>query len=138
VNLGKLKYMSPEQELNASEVDHRSDLYSLGVIFFEMLVGHVPMPGQRITDFRPDLPPEADLFLVRALARDPDERFSSAREFHDALLDPYQLSRPRQDAMPAAPMRVAAAMETTQSPGRPGLADRIRRFFRRLFRRTEG
>ena len=137
VNLGKLKYMSPEQELNASEVDHRSDLYSLGVIFFEMLVGHVPMPGQRITDFRPDLPPEADLFLVRALARDPDERFSSAREFHDALLDLYKIYKARQDAMPASPMRLAAAMETTQSPGRPGLADRIRRFFRRLFRRTE-
>ena len=132
VNLGKLKYMAPEQELNASNVDHRADLYSLGVIFFEMLTGRVPMPGQRITDFRPDLPPEADLFLIKALARDPDDRFSSAREFHDALLNLYKLQKSREAAETTAVSQMSAA-----DPGnRPnGILSRIKALLRRLLRR---
>lgn len=132
VNLGKLKYMAPEQELNASEVDHRADLYSLGVIFFEMLTGRTPLPGQRITDFRPDLPPEAELFLIRALARDPDDRFSSAREFHDALLNLYKLQKARAEGTAAPAPITAANLEP------PGVFARVRAFLRRFLRREEG
>ena len=84
-NLGKLMYMAPEQELDASRVDRRADLYSLGVIFFEMLVGCTPRSGQKVTELRPELPPETEKFVRKALARKPEERFSSAREFREAL-----------------------------------------------------
>ncbi len=132
-NLGKLKYMAPEQELNASEVDHRADLYSLGVIFFEMLTGNVPLPGQRITDFRPDLPPEADLFLIRALAREPENRFSSAREFYDALLQLYKIQKERAESglLPVPPL--PAALRANAPP--PGPLARAKAFLRRLLRR---
>lgn len=136
VNLGKLKYMAPEQELNASEVDHRADLYSLGVIFFEMLTGRVPMPGQRITDFRPELPPEADLFLSKALAREPDDRFSSAREFHDALLNLYKLQKARQEGAPFSPSPPMSAANP-EDAAHSGILDRIKAFFRRFLRRGQ-
>ncbi len=135
-NLGKLKYMAPEQEMNASEVDHRADLYSLGVIFFEMLAGNTPMPGQRITDFRPDLPPEADLFLVKALAREPENRFSSAREFHDALLHLYKLDKARKEGVAAPPPPTPAGFPESIAPR--NALDRAMVFFKRLLRREKG
>jgi serine/threonine-protein kinase len=134
-NLGKMKYMAPEQELNAADVDHRADLYSLGVIFFEMLTGGVPLPGQRITELRPDLPPEADLFMVKALARDPDRRFASAREFYEGLVHLYRTYKTRQETattpQPARPAPPAAAPEA--APPRSVLV-RTRAFLRRMLR----
>jgi serine/threonine-protein kinase len=135
-NLGKLKYMAPEQELNASEVDHRADLYSLGVIFFEMLTGNVPMPGQRITDLRPDLPPEADLFLVKALALEPDNRFSSAREFHAALLQLYKLHKAHEEGAAVSGTPLPAAVPESTAPR--GIFSRTKSFLRRLLRRESG
>ena len=85
-NLGKLIYMAPEQELDAATVDHRADLYSLGIILFEVLVGHTPLAGRKIRDFCPDLPPDIDAFMRKALARRPDDRFLTAREFREELL----------------------------------------------------
>jgi serine/threonine-protein kinase len=120
-NLGKLMYMAPEQELDAGAVDYRADLYSLGVILFELLVGRTPLPGRKLRDFRPDLPPEIDDFLKKALARRPDDRFGSAREFRDALLQLYKLHTARE-----AGVHIATAS--------PGIAARIRGFFRRILR----
>jgi serine/threonine-protein kinase len=92
-------YMSPEQGKNTAEIDERSDLYSMGVIIYEMLTGHVPFPAETIYECifkhiseappplgkrRPDLPEAVVLVVHRALAKDPDERFQSAREFLDA------------------------------------------------------
>ena len=121
-NLGKIMYIAPEQELDAATVDHRADIYSLGVIFFEVLVGRTPLPGRQVRDFRPDLPPETDAFLRRALARNPEERFASAREFRDALLHLFKLYKGRLEG-------------TIPEPTPPGLLSRMRGFFRRLFRR---
>ena len=135
VNLGKLKYMAPEQEINASEVDHRADLYSLGVIFFEMLTGHAPMTGQSITEFRPDLPPEADLFLVKALAREPENRFGSAREFYEALIQLYTVYKERGGGAPP-PMPPAPHLPPANTP-RPGMLARTRALLRRLLRREK-
>ncbi|MFA7692434.1 MAG: serine/threonine-protein kinase [Candidatus Hydrogenedentales bacterium] len=90
VNLGKLAYMAPEQQVNAATVDHRADIYPLGVMFFELLVGRRPEPGQRITDFCPELPMEANDFLDRAMAPTPEKRFPSVRSFRSELLILYQ------------------------------------------------
>jgi serine/threonine-protein kinase len=85
-NLGKLRYMAPEQEQNAARVDRRADLYSLGIIFYELLAGHTPKVGKKLTRLRSDLPRETETFIRKALARKPDERFLSARDFREALI----------------------------------------------------
>jgi hypothetical protein len=78
--LGTPQYMAPEQIEKPSEVDHRADLYSLGVIFYEMLtgelpLGHFPLPSQKAhTDAR------LDKVVMRALEKDPDRRFQQASE----------------------------------------------------------
>ncbi len=53
VSLGKQQYMAPEQRMSAAEVDKRADIYSLGVMFYELLTGQLPKGDQKITDLVP-------------------------------------------------------------------------------------
>lgn len=89
LNLGKVAYMAPEQRVNAAKVDHRADLYPLGVMFHEMLTSELPGAGKAFSGYRPDLPKSCDTFLERALAAEPDERFQTAGEFREALIAIY-------------------------------------------------
>jgi eukaryotic-like serine/threonine-protein kinase len=90
--LGRIQYNAPEQSFNATEVDQRADIYSIGVIFFEMLSGKVPRTFESITELCPELPKETNRFLERALARDPKERIANAAEFREGLNTLYQIS----------------------------------------------
>ncbi|WP_433929967.1 protein kinase [Sorangium cellulosum] len=98
--LGSPSYMSPEQVRSSSKVDHRSDLWSLGVIAFQCVTGQLPFPGQELGDVlveictapiplpsevAPGLGPEVDAFFKRALERDPARRFQSATELVEAF-----------------------------------------------------
>ena len=98
--VGTLGYMSPEQAAGSSDLDARSDIYGLGCVLYEMLVGRAPGRWIEVqsgsTGRIPKAPKEDRLeldrlprgverVLVKALAKQPDRRFPSAQEFADAL-----------------------------------------------------
>ncbi|EYF05227.1 serine/threonine-protein kinase [Chondromyces apiculatus] len=98
--IGSLYYMSPEQVVGRRDLDKRVDIYALGVLLYEMLVGHVPFdadsdveimrkqldaPLPRVSDERPEVPATVDAFLQRACAKDRAARFSSCDELIAAL-----------------------------------------------------
>ncbi len=96
VMVGTPYYMSPEQAFAApEEVDHRTDLYSLGAVLYEMLTGRPPFEGgtvlallRKIEDEVPAPPgvsPAIDAAVMKALAKDRERRFQSANEMADAL-----------------------------------------------------
>jgi serine/threonine-protein kinase len=97
--LGTPFYVSPEQA-RGKDTDHRSDLWSLGVIAFQCLTGAPPFESEALgelmglilyedlpmmTQRNPDLPPEIDVWWKRAAAREREERFQSARDLADSL-----------------------------------------------------
>lgn len=85
MHLGKICYSAPEQRIDSRTVDHRADLYSLGVLLFEMLTGELIFEAEPVANYRKDLPPTLDPFFKRALAENPDDRFDSIRSFQEAL-----------------------------------------------------
>jgi serine/threonine protein kinase/class 3 adenylate cyclase len=98
--IGTPSYMSPEQVRSAKGADHRSDLWSLGVVAYRALTGQLPFIGESLGDLiirictdtpappssiLPGLSPDVDRFFEKALARDPAQRWSSAREMASAF-----------------------------------------------------
>jgi serine/threonine-protein kinase len=105
-----LEYLSPEQNASVAEADERSDIYSLGVIFYEMLAGEVPYAADNATDlllkqahnppaplsaFRDDLSAAIEPLILRALAKNPDLRYQTAAEFAADLTPPRALPMKR-------------------------------------------
>jgi len=97
--VGTAQYLSPEQA-RGGEVDPRSDLYSLGIVLYELLTGKTPFDGETPVEIamkhlstapkppsklRPDVPPELDMVVMRALAKNPDDRYQSADEMEGDL-----------------------------------------------------
>ncbi|MGY0497330.1 serine/threonine-protein kinase [Nocardia sp. FBN12] len=133
--LATLAYAAPEL-IRLDAVDHRADLYSLGCTLFELLTGRKPFPREtaaavlnahltepppRPTDLNPRLPPAIDAVIARALAKNPDDRYSSCGALAAAAAAAF--------GMPAPPtMRVGQAGLTgvraapSIPDARPGLA----------------
>jgi eukaryotic-like serine/threonine-protein kinase len=97
--IGTAQYLSPEQA-RGGVIDHRSDLYSVGIVLYELLTGSVPFTGDTPVEIamkhlsqvpqppsakRPEIPENLDQVVLRALAKDPDERYGSAEEMDAEL-----------------------------------------------------
>lgn len=100
IAVGTSTYMSPEQITALADIDHRSDLYSVGCVLFECLAGqppfvhrnetvvlqlHLTQPAPDVRTLRSDAPPELAAGISKALAKSPGERWSSALEMRDVL-----------------------------------------------------
>ncbi len=131
--LGTPFYMSPEQARGLRDIDHRTDLWSLGVIAFRCTTGRLPFEGESLGDLlvkictvpipipsmvNPQLPPSFDAWFSRALDRDPNRRFGSASEFAEALAFAAGLSVKR----PTPAYGPASALPTQQPAGYTGTA----------------
>src|SRR2546421_7233986 len=100
--VGTPQYMSPEQ-VASSKVDGRSDLYSAGIMFYELVVGqppftaseadgpftlmakHVQAPPKPPSVFRPGLNPELEQVILKSISKRPEDRFQSGHEFDEAM-----------------------------------------------------
>jgi TolB-like protein len=119
--LGTPAYMSPEQSVGDAALDGRSDLYSLGCVLYELLVGEPPYPGptaqaivaKRLTDpvpsarrLRETVPPGVDQLLQRLMAKTPADRFASAVELVAALKGSSASAATRDLAVPRRRSRI--------------------------------
>ena len=101
-SLGSPWYMSPEQMMDPSRVDARTDIWSLGVLLFELLTNQHPFDGEGVpevcakvlnarapslADFRHDIDPRLDAIVRRCLEKDPDDRFPNIDALVDALFE---------------------------------------------------
>jgi eukaryotic-like serine/threonine-protein kinase len=121
--LGTVAYMSPEQA-EGKPVDQRSDIFSLGIVLFEMATGQRPFKGDSnvsvlssvlrdtpplVTDLRPELPREIARIIRHCLAKDPEERYQSAKDLRNDLKalkadsDSGELARRSTAALTSAP-----------------------------------
>ncbi|HYV81886.1 MAG TPA: protein kinase, partial [Pyrinomonadaceae bacterium] len=123
VVVGTAAYMAPEQALGQT-IDGRADLYALGVLLYELTTGHVPFHGDDPLTIvsqhvhapvvpprvrRSDIPPLLETIIVRLLAKDPSQRFSSAAETRAALLESLKTESTPSEAAPVAAILDALA-----------------------------
>ncbi|WP_164993012.1 protein kinase domain-containing protein [Streptomyces lydicus] len=134
VAVGTPAYLAPEQ-INGGETDHRTDLYAVGCLLYELLTGRPPYTGdspfsvmhQHLSAqpvppsrLRPELPPAVDAVIVRALHKGREDRFASASTMHAALTEAARPTTPPPPAHTAA--RTPVRTPTAFDPAAPGHA----------------
>jgi len=127
VGIGTPEYMAPEQGIGASTIDARADIYSLGIVLYEMITGRKPYiadtpmavvlkqmtdPLPRPMDFVPDLPEEVEHILLKALSKEPDGRYQNM----DAMIGAMEnLFADTQNMKESAPSKRAQKKNTLQA-----------------------
>lgn len=130
--VGTPYYMSPEQ-VNSRPIDARSDIYSLGMIFYEMLAGHPVFTGDTpwqvltkqvneaprpITELRPDIAPQTAVIIHTCLQKDPAQRYQTAEALM-AALDTALLAEQSGGAKTAVATKISSAGQTIVEPAGP-------------------
>jgi serine/threonine-protein kinase len=128
--MGTPLYMSPEQCKGAGVLDHRTDIYSLGVILFEMLSGRPPFNAEGVgelfakhmledpplvTDFVPNAPAHLAAAIMKALAKDPAARFQTMDDFRKAVIGEVRVTAPAPTGVRRLPNTSQSTMATTMS-----------------------
>jgi serine/threonine-protein kinase len=123
VLLGTPQYMSPEACESKGNLDHRTDIYALGILLFQMMTGMLPFDGETMGEvlvkqvtqlpppprgFNPRIPPSVEQIVLRCLAKNVDARFPTMLALREALLDPEAYLR---NSPPMAPARSLAPGE---------------------------
>ena len=122
--LGTPDYMSPEQK-KGIRVDHRADIYSLGVMLYEMLCGEIPAGIFDPPSVRVAVDERIDQVVIRAMQQEPDRRYASSGEMKTAVENIRNTPLPEKSASavaPSAPGTVAPAPGTVQNPAQSGYA----------------
>jgi len=124
VLLGTPQYMSPEACESKRDIDHRTDIYALGILLFQMMTGRLPFDGESMGEvlvkqvtqlpppprgLNPAIPPSVEQILLRCLAKPVDARFQSMQALRDALLDPESYLRGSPPIAPARSIRPGEA-----------------------------
>jgi serine/threonine protein kinase len=92
--LGTTAYMAPEQIESPHDVDHRADIYSLGVVFYEMLTGSLPLGRFPAPSEKSTSDPRLDEVVFRALAKERERRYQSAGEVNEGVKTAHQAVAP--------------------------------------------
>jgi serine/threonine protein kinase len=133
--LGTPYYISPEQARGEKNLDNRTDIYSLGIILYELITGRVPFQADtpyaivhghiyqavpKPTAANPDLPPEVDEVMEKALAKDPSERYATATAMMQAF---SQALEGVPDVTPSQVAQVNETLEFTPEVDEPDTKD---------------
>ncbi len=113
--LGTPQYMAPEQWRDGQNVDHRADIYSVGVVLYEMLTGQLPIGHFDMPSRKQGVPPGLDAVVQRSLAQRPEERYQQASEVSSELAR-NALAR---DAKPAQSDRTSAGDQQASAATAP-------------------
>jgi hypothetical protein len=108
--MGTLYYIAPEQIKRAHEVDHRADLYSLGVVFYEMLTGELPVGRFAPPSQSGGVDGRIDAIVLRALAREPEQRYQDASQIKREV-EAVQAGEPVAPAAPDKEQRLQRVLQ---------------------------
>ncbi len=133
--IGTMEYMSPEQAMG-SELDARSDLFTMGLIFYELLTGNMPFRAESaiaslvkrtqeravpLSDVDPTIPPALSLIAAKCLERDPKARYSGVQELIDDL-DIFEGKRSRSSSASNAAAGASVFVPPTIGAGTPPIS----------------
>lgn len=128
--MGTVAYFSPEQAKASADMDHRADLYSLGVILFELMTGHLPFDAvhvvdmmRKVLDEAPRKPsslsdlvtPELEQVCLRCLEKEPSQRYPSVAIFRQALKQALAPPKPKSE-LPKPPQQAAVPPAKVETP----------------------
>lgn len=124
---GTPKYMAPEQTESAKEVDHRADIYSLGVVFYELLTGELPIGRFDLPSQRVQVDVKLDDVVLRALEKHPERRYQSARDMQTDIN--HYMQNPVAPPLKRAASNTAAVPVASTEGHEQGLASVVMRMF---------